>query len=303
MTTRQAQAQAHLPPRCPIQKKPINGPIPDPITFPSQDHEFSSSQPSMEDHPTWLYDLLSDPESNLKGGLRPLRRSVSDSVTLLDSVAGSLSFLGPNYDEGNSVGGQTCGGFESDSMYGPNSPRLRSSSSLSESAIVSALSECVSQEPPGQYVDGGLCVSGAGCSEGRNDGELSAEAKAAKRHPGQRSRIRKLQYIAELERTVDVLQTFESDLAVRVTSLLQQRVALSVENSELKQQLARLRKEKLVMDGQYQLLKKEVKRLRAGLTNSTNTKIRTCFARNPQTEAGSLEAMQMTLDMDKLNLY
>lgn len=58
-----------------------------------------------------------------------------------------------------------------------------------------------------------------------------------------------------------------------------------------------------IMAGQYQLLKKEVKRLRAELTNSTNTKIQTCFARNPPTEAGSLEAMQMTLDMDKLNLY
>lgn len=256
----------------------------------------------MEDHPTWLDELLSDPESNSKGGLRSLRRSVSDSVTLLDSVADSLSFLGPHSDEGSSVGSQTCGGFESDSMYGPNSPRLRSSSSFSESAIVSALSECVSQEP-GQYVDGGLCLSGVGSSDGRNGGEFNAETTAAKRHPGQRSRIRKLQYIAELERTVDVLQTLESDLAVRVASLLQQRVALSMENSKLKQQLAILRKEKLIMDGQYQQLKKEVKRLRSGFTNSTNAKTRMCFGPNLQADAGSLEAMQMTFDMEKFNLY
>lgn len=186
MTTRQTQAQAHLPPRCPIQKKPVNGPILDPISFPSQDHNFSSSQPFMEDHPTWLDDLLSDPESNSKGGLRSLRRSVSDSVTLLDSVADSLSFLGPHYDEGSSVGSQTCGGFESDSMYGPNSPRLRSNSSFSESAIVSALSECVSQEP-GQFVDGGLCLSGVGISDGRNGGESNAETAAAKRFGSQLS--------------------------------------------------------------------------------------------------------------------
>ncbi|PON84387.1 Basic-leucine zipper transcription factor [Trema orientale] len=292
MTTRQAQTQAHLPPRCPIQKKPINGSIPN--------HEYSS-RPFMEDHPAWLDDLLSDPESNSKGS--SLRRSVSDSVTLLDSVADSFSILGHHYDEGSSVGNPTSSGLESaSSMYGPNSPRLRSSSSFSENAIVSALSEYVSQES-GQYIDGGLGVSGVGLSDMKMEGELNAEAKAAKRHPGQRSRIRKLQYIAELERTVDVLQTLESNLAIRVASLLQQRVALSVENNKLKQQLARLQKEKLMVDGQYQLLKKEVKRLKTGLPTSTHSKIRTCYVPNPPAEAGSLEAMQMTLDMEKLNFY
>lgn len=46
-----------------------------------------------------------------------------------------------------------------------------------------------------------------------------------------------------------LLQTLESDLAVRVASLLQQRVALSMENNKLKQQLATVRKEKLIVDG------------------------------------------------------
>ena len=59
----------------------------------------------------------------------------------------------------------------------------------------------------------------------------------------------------------------------------------------------------IVNTGQYQILKKEVKRLRAGLTNSTNSKIRTCFGPKSASEAGSLEAMQMTLDMENLNLY
>lgn len=50
-----------------------------------------------------------------------------------------------------------------------------------------------------------------------------------------------------------VMQTLESDLAVRVASLLQQRAALSMENSKLKQQLARVRQEKLFMDGEFNL--------------------------------------------------
>lgn len=47
------------------------------------------------------------------------------------------------------------------------------------------------------------------------------------------------------------MQTVESELAVRVASLLQQRAALSMENSKLKQQLARLRQEKLIVDGEF----------------------------------------------------
>ena len=47
------------------------------------------------------------------------------------------------------------------------------------------------------------------------------------------------------------LQTFESELSVRVASLLQQRVALSLENCTLKQQVARLQQEKLIMECKF----------------------------------------------------
>ncbi|KAI5343587.1 hypothetical protein L3X38_011463 [Prunus dulcis] len=121
------------------------------------------------------------------------------------------------------------------------------------------------------------------------------------RHPGQRSRIRKLQYIAELERTVGVLQTLESELAVKVASLLQQHVALSMENNKLKQQLARLRQGKFIVDSQYQSLKKEIKRLKIGLTNPRNKKVEAYFGSSSTTEAARVEAMQ-NLDMGKLTL-
>lgn len=178
MTTR--QVQAHLPPRCPIQKKPINGPIHDPISLPLQHHK-SSSQHMLEEQPAWLDDLLSDPESNSKGRFH--RRSASDSVALLDGLSDSLSFLGPHNDEGTSVNA-SCG-LESDCLYGPNSPRLRRSSSFSENVIVSALSEYVYQEPV-QFVDGSLGISGISPSDAMTDGcltvgEHNAETKAAKR--------------------------------------------------------------------------------------------------------------------------
>ena len=46
------------------------------------------------------------------------------------------------------------------------------------------------------------------------------------------------------------MQTLESELAMRVATLLQERVALSMENNKLKQQLARLQQEKSIMDGE-----------------------------------------------------
>ena len=47
------------------------------------------------------------------------------------------------------------------------------------------------------------------------------------------------------------MQTLESELAVRVASLFQQRVALSMENCKLKQQVARLQQENLIMECKF----------------------------------------------------
>ncbi|KAK9283949.1 hypothetical protein L1049_012206 [Liquidambar formosana] len=303
--------QAHLPPRCPFQKKRTSRPIHDSV-FPTPrngnescpHHHRSSSQSSVvEEHPAWLDDLLSDPDSDSKGIFH--RRSASDSVALLNGLVDPFPSLTPLNDEESSVGNETSG-LESACMYGPNSPRQRSNLTFSENAIVSALSEYVSQSPM-KYVDGSLSISGITCSELKGDGcgfsgEHNTEASAVKRHSGQRSRVRKLQYIAELERTVNVFQTLESELAVRVASLLQQRVALSVENSKLKQQVARLRQEKLKMDGQYQYLKKEVERLKIGLANSPNSKMRTYYGPNHATEAVISQTAWQMLEMGKLSL-
>ncbi|VVA28251.1 PREDICTED: basic leucine zipper [Prunus dulcis] len=297
--------QSHLPPRCPIQKKPNSGPMQDPISllphinesYPR--HQRSSSQSLMEEQPSWPGNLSNDSESSNKGIVH--RRSVSDSVTLLHGLADSFSSLSPKNDE-FSVDNGSYSGWNSVSLYGPNSPRQRGSLSISENALVSALSEYASHEPI-QNMDGIPCI---GHSDSKGDdchsiGELNAEIRAVKRHPGQRSRIRKLQYIAELERTVGVLQTLESELAVKVASLLQQHVALSMENNKLKQQLARLRQGKFIVDSQYQSLKKEIKRLKIGLTNPRNKKVEAYFGSSSTTEAARVEAMQ-NLDMGKLTL-
>ncbi|CAL8112570.1 unnamed protein product [Prunus armeniaca] len=177
--------QSHLPPRCPSQKKPNSGPIQDPnsllphINESYPRHQRSSSQSLMEEQPAWLDNLSNDSESSYKGIVH--RRSVSDSVTLLHGLADSFSSLSPKNDE-FSVDNGSYSGWNSVSLYGPNSPRQRGSLSISENALVSALSEYASHEPI-QNMDGILCIrhSDSKGDDCHSIGELNEEMRAVKR--------------------------------------------------------------------------------------------------------------------------
>ncbi|XP_019191990.1 PREDICTED: basic leucine zipper 6 [Ipomoea nil] len=247
--------QAHLPPRCPLQKKTIVSPtLHKDNRFRPQHHKSASQSLIIDEQPAWLEELLCESESNGCGVLH--RRSASDSLTLLPNLS--------KLDEAEESGagcGESDDGSKSDCLYGPNSPRGKSKVTFPDNAIVSALSEYVSQNAM-QCSDWSLSFPETGQQDpaGDSSGENNMEAKPVKRHPGQRSRVRKLQYIAELERTVDTLQTLRSDLAAKVASLLQQHIALSLENSELKQKLIQFQQEKLLVDAQYCSLRKELER-------------------------------------------
>lgn len=303
--------QPHLPPRCPFQKKHVSGPIHDPISPPQRAesyvrHHKSSSQSSiLEDQPAWLDNLLSDPGANSVGIFH--RRSASDSVTLLDGIVGSFLDLNPRNNDKNLDGHEACSGLESSCLYGPNSPRKRSNLTFAGNAIVSALSESALENHLLQYVDESLCISGVIPSDLNGDthtltGEHNAETKMTKRQFGQRSRVRKLQYIAELERTVEYFQTLQADLGARVALLLQQHVSLSMENSKLKQKIARVQQEKLIMEGQYQYLKKEAERLKVSLAISPRSKVKTYFGTNSAAEGSQSGVNWQMLDFAKLNL-
>ncbi|KAK9284894.1 hypothetical protein L1049_024075 [Liquidambar formosana] len=84
----------------------------------------------------------------------------------------------------------------------------------------------------------------------------------ANRQSAQRSRVRKLQYISELERSVTSLQTEVSALSPRVAFLDHQRLLLNVDNSALKQRIAALAQDKIFKDAHQEALKREIERLR-----------------------------------------
>ncbi|CAN6288354.1 unnamed protein product [Urochloa humidicola] len=84
----------------------------------------------------------------------------------------------------------------------------------------------------------------------------------ANRQSAQRSRVRKLQYISELERSITSLQTEVSALSPRVAFLDHQRSLLTLGNSHLKQRIAALAQDRIFKDAHQEALKKEIQRLR-----------------------------------------
>ncbi|CAN6283007.1 unnamed protein product [Urochloa humidicola] len=84
----------------------------------------------------------------------------------------------------------------------------------------------------------------------------------ANRQSAQRSRVRKLQHVSELERSVTSLQTEVSALSPRVAFLDHQRSLLTLGNNHLKQRIATLAQDKIFKDAHQETLKKEIERLR-----------------------------------------
>ncbi|CAL5377884.1 unnamed protein product [Camellia sinensis] len=79
----------------------------------------------------------------------------------------------------------------------------------------------------------------------------------------QRSRVRKLQYIAELERNVQALQAEGSEFSAELEFLNQQNLILTMENKALKQRLESLAQEQLIKYLEHEVLEREIGRLRA----------------------------------------
>lgn len=92
--------------------------------------------------------------------------------------------------------------------------------------------------------------------------QSEADNKRAKQQYAQRSRVRKLQYIAELESRVQALQSEGVEVSAEMEFLSQQNIMLDLENKALKQRVESLAQEQLIKRFQQEMFEREIGRLR-----------------------------------------
>ncbi|CAO2815413.1 unnamed protein product [Amaranthus hypochondriacus] len=265
-------------------------------------HQRTSSESLIEEQPSWLDELLDEPDTPVRKGHR---RSSSDSFAYFD--AGSMSnmdYMPVSHNESKfkpmvsspSWGSQNFdlskdapqGSLYHDRNYYGKPKKwpleLKVAPTNHTSGTHSSRDNSVSQNarisatPPEVDPIASTAAEKQDQSEsGSHDSKTSVEkkdgsnvktsfeneTKRAKQQFAQRSRVRKLQYIAELERNVQALQAEGSEVSAELEFLNQQNLILSMENKALKHRLESLAQEKLIKYLEHEVLEKEMSRLRA----------------------------------------
>nr|GEX49065.1 basic-leucine zipper domain-containing protein [Tanacetum cinerariifolium] len=260
-------------------------------------HQRTSSESFLiEEQPSWLDDLLNEPETPVKRGHR---RSSSDSFTYMEAAnAAHNEYRAQNELRLRNLASAPSWGsqefdfykdFRNPSFYADPNPMHKNKNRAWDSsqngtgltsprdtfALHGSITSGTSRE-----VDGNVSIStkkkdavesarqDADTSERKesysNRGSASdTETKHAKQQFAQRSRVRKLQYIAELEKNVQALQAEGSEVCAEVEFLNQQSLILGMENKALKQRLDNLAQEQLIKYMEHEVLEREIGRLRA----------------------------------------
>ncbi|KAG6416871.1 hypothetical protein SASPL_124312 [Salvia splendens] len=220
-------------------------------------------------NPTWIDEFL-DFSSARRGSHR---RSMRDSIAFLEAPMAEECLKSNSSAVGKDGGfegldeDQLMSMFNDDVEPGASNPSSPSDdhNSINDDGPPGPSSDPRAVHPKSepQEDDDGLYTSAAT----DNSGERIADPKRIKRilanrQSAQRSRVRKLHYISELERSVSSLQAEVSVLSPRVAYLDHQRLVLNVDNSVLKQRIAALAQDKVFKDAHQEALKREIERLR-----------------------------------------
>ncbi|XP_044462469.1 uncharacterized protein At4g06598-like [Mangifera indica] len=251
----------------------------------------------LEEQPSWLDDLLNEPETPVcRGGHR---RSSSDSFAYIDVINASngdsaaqdeyryrqlvsvpswgsqdLDYHKDSrhahfYSEEN-LGKPKNRAWESpvNTMPLPSSlPSAResvlqnsgASVGTQEADVTSTANEKLETAEAGPYDS----KSSETKDNSHTKPSTESDTKRAKQQFAQRSRVRKLQYIAELERNVQALQAEGTEFSAELEFLNQQNLILTMENKALKQRLDNLAQEQLIKCLEQEVLEREIGRLRA----------------------------------------
>ncbi|XP_076887660.1 uncharacterized protein At4g06598-like isoform X2 [Bidens hawaiensis] len=205
-------------------------------------HQRTSSEILVtEDKPYWLDELLDEPDTPVKRGHR---RSSSDSFMYIEAAnnnniqhAAQVEYRFRNMNSGPSFASQQLGFYKPNPMT-KNENRVNRTKSMvdKQDAIDSFTQDAHTSE---------------------------TDIKHSKQQFAQRSRVRKLQYIAELERNVQALQAEGCEVSGELKFLNQKSVILTMEIKALKQRLENLAQEQLIKYLEQEVLEKEIGRLRA----------------------------------------
>ncbi|KAA8545495.1 hypothetical protein F0562_020279 [Nyssa sinensis] len=300
-----------LPPKSPFPSispsyvdyfpSPVVGPkgIAKPGEGNSHHQRTSSESLLMEEQPSWLDELLNEPEMLVRKGGH--RRSSSDSFAYLDACnTSNIDYIAQDeYKFRNITSGPSWGSQDFDQYKDvrhasfhtePNSggkqknlawdsplnsmahssvfPSLRDNSILQNSGLL-----CAPQEADGVPSTGAEWNSVESCphdpksASERKDSSYprpsssETDTKRAKQQFAQRSRVRKLQYISELERNVQALEAEGSEVSAQLDFLNQQNLILSMENKALTQRLESIAQEQLIKYLEHEVLEREIGRL------------------------------------------
>ncbi|KAL9269454.1 hypothetical protein AKJ16_DCAP20730 [Drosera capensis] len=291
----------------------------------SAGHQRTSSESFLlEEQPSWLDELLNEPETPVRRGHR---RSSSDSFAYLDAanlsnieyvpVSQRDNKLNPmvqnslwgnqNFDYYNDL---QQGSYFSDLSSGRRSKNIAweapissvnhlSNLPLRDNSILRNARSSAGQREADQVLEkqdhDDSCLHDPRSSAEKKDSSIANsssseyDTRRAKQQFAQRSRVRKLQYIAELERNVE-----GSEVAAELEFLNQQSLILSMENKALKQRLETMAQEQLIKYLITWLMLKWSKRCWRGrpagydLYTNCNSSLRNCHRSNLNTRGNPL---------------
>ncbi|KAH0776271.1 hypothetical protein KY290_007682 [Solanum tuberosum] len=236
----------------------------------SHHHRCNSESFLIEEQPSWLDDLLNEPAETTTVVHKGHRRSASDTFAYLGAAAerlntweeptnknvnigaswGSVNYV--SYKDLSAVPYETKPNSSHEQKFNTAAQELNGAPSVShEKHNMREINNSKNQE---------------GSSERSNNAQAKhsmskADAKRAKQQSAHRSRVRKLQHIAELERTVQALQAEGSELSAELEFVDQQNIILSMENRALRQRLDSLSQEQLIKHLEQEMLERELTRL------------------------------------------
>ncbi|XP_038996278.1 uncharacterized protein At4g06598-like [Hibiscus syriacus] len=278
----------------------VNGSIQNPREGNTHHLRTSSESFLIEEQPSWLDDLLNEPETPVRRGGH--RRSSSDSFAYNDvsnacnldyaaqeeyrykNIISAPSWASLEYDYHSQKDAQLPAFFTDVNLVKQKNRAWDSSlnpvthpsghSYRRESTILqgtgSSCAQKVESVPPtaSEKQDSiGSALLDAKASSEKKDNSYAkslsdSDSKRAKQQFAQRSRVRKLQYIAELERNVQALQAEGSEVSAELEFLNQQNLLLNMENKALKQHLESLAQEQHIKHLEHEVLEREIGRLR-----------------------------------------